>query len=223
MKTLYFEGAGWADADTSKSTNVGNCRIRTAFINNKGRKIYLELTSYTKSKYDVKNKRYPEYEIGHVLGFVDYCFYIDTESKDPCNNCVIRKVERNIKFNYTKEDIIKMINKNLDCSFDNIEALPDLAGYRVHGENRTFNFMEDYNHDVKLIKKREEIKEYFYNLEKSEGKQYPNFSLWVDDKDIHELHLLRHFNGYNKHWSIRTDSENWIDTVTETKLGKYAC
>ena len=29
-KTLYFEGAGWSGADSSKAT-IGNCRIRTAF------------------------------------------------------------------------------------------------------------------------------------------------------------------------------------------------
>jgi len=74
-----------------------------------------------------------------------------------------------------------------------------------------------------VTKLREEIKKHFYDLEKSEGKKYPNFSLWVDEKDIHLLHLLRHFNGYNKHWSIRTDTENWKDSIQETKLGKYAC
>lgn len=43
MKTLYFEGAGWSDTDSS--TNVGNCRIRTAFTNDDGRQIYLEMSS----------------------------------------------------------------------------------------------------------------------------------------------------------------------------------
>ncbi len=41
-KTLYFEGAGW---DGCKAEYNGvNCRIRTAFHNNDGRMIYLELS-----------------------------------------------------------------------------------------------------------------------------------------------------------------------------------
>lgn len=42
MKTLYFEGAGWSEADISKAT-IGNCRIRTAFHTTDGRAVYLEL------------------------------------------------------------------------------------------------------------------------------------------------------------------------------------
>ena len=221
-KVLYFEGAGWSGADISKRT-IGNCRIRTAFINNEGRKIYLEITGYEKSTNDKKINRYPEYQIGDAIGFVDYCFYIDTEEKDPCNNCRIKDIEHNAKFSFTKIGITEMINKKLNCSFETIEVLPDLGGYRVHTDNRGYNMMEDYNYNPELIQKREEIEKHFDELEKSEGKQYPNFSLWVDDNDIYLLHLMRHFNGYNKHWSIRTDAENWKDTITETILGKYAC
>ena len=70
-KVLYFEGAGWSGADISKRT-IGNCRIRTAFINNEGRKIYLEITGYEKSTNDKKINRNPEYQIGDAIGFVDY-------------------------------------------------------------------------------------------------------------------------------------------------------
>lgn len=221
-KVLYFEGAGWADADISKKTDLENCRIRTVFTNNEGRKIYLELISYEKSISDKKINRYPEHQIGDVIGFIDFCFYIDTESKDPCNECTI-EIERKVKFNYCKSDLLKLINEKLNCSFDDIITLNDLSGYRVHGDNRAYNMMENYIYEPKLIEKRKEIHKYFYKLEKSEGKKYPNFSLWVDENDKNILHLLRHFNGYNKHWTIRTDAENWLDTVTETKLGKYAC
>ena len=55
----------------------------------------------------------------------------------------------------------------------------------------------------------------------------PDFSLWVDEKDPGLLHLLRHFNGYNKHWTIRTDTgnklEDWMSTAKETWLGQYGC
>ena len=81
--------------------------------------------------------------------------------------------------------------------------------------------MENYNYKPSLIEKRENIYKHFCQLEKEEGKQYPNFSLWVDEENENELHLLRHFNGYNKHWLITIKSTNW--TQKETILGKYSC
>lgn len=215
-KTLYFEGAGWSKADTSIKT-IGNCRIRTSFINNEGKQIYLEMGSG--SIYSKKHKK----EIERYFLHIDFCFYV-TGGDDDCNNSRIyfdRKDLRN-NYDYSKKDILKWINKNLDCSFDIVEVLPDLGGYNVHG-NKTYNLMENYIYNLELIKKREKIEKYFYDLEKTEGKQYPNFSLWVDDKDFNLLHLLRHFNGYNKHWLIRTDAENWKDSIQESTLGKYAC
>lgn len=220
MKTLYFEGAG---CEGTQRNDIENCRIRTAFTNNTNRKIYLEILSYEKSANDKKIKRYPDYEIGDVIGFVDFAFYIDTESKDPCNECAIKEIERKIQFTYDKKTLLNIVNEKFNCSFDNIIILNSLTGYNVHGDNRTYNLMDDYIYIPELIELRKDIEKHFYELEKSEGKQYPNFSLWVDDKDIHLLHLLRHFNGYNKHWSIRTDIENWKDSIQETQLGKYAC
>jgi len=216
-KTLYFEGAGWSDADISKNT-IGNCRVRTAFINNEGRKIYFEASAAT--IYNEKNKK----EIERYWLYINHVFYI-TGDEDDCNNNRIKFDWQDLRenYNYSKEDITKWINKNLNCNFETIKVLPDLGGYSVHGENRTYNMMEDYNYNPELIRIREEIEKHFYEFEKSEGKKYPNFSLWVDTEDIHLLHLLRHFNGYNKHWSIRTDTDNWKDTITETKLGSYAC
>ena len=213
-KVLYFEGAGWAEADTSKAT-IGNCRVRTAFQNNEGKKIYLELsTGFIYNKKDIE--RYYLH--------IDFCHYI-TEGKDDCNNSRIDFDWQDVKnnYNYSKEDITRWINENLNCNFDTIEVLDDLSGYRVHGENGSCNMIEDYKHIPELIEKRKTIKEYFLNIEKSEGKKYPNFSLWVDDKDLNLLHLLRHFNGYNKHWIIRTDVGNWEDSIQETKLNQYGC
>lgn len=220
-KVLYFEGAGCEGADISKNT-IGNCRIRTAFTNNDGRAIYIEMTAYQKTKYDKKIKRHLEYNVGDYIGFVDICFYIDTDSKDPGNESRILDIERKVKIPYTKEGITNMINENLNCNFDTIEVLPNLAGYRVHGNN-SYNIMENYKHEPTLIEKRKEIKEYFYNLEKEEGKKYPNFSLWVDEKERHILHLLRHFNGYNKHWIIKTNIKNWEKSIKESELGLYGC
>ncbi|BAO04958.1 uncharacterized protein CBO05P1_239 [Clostridium botulinum B str. Osaka05] len=216
-KILYFEGAGWSEADVSKNT-IGNCRIRTSFVNNEEKQIYLEIgAGYI---YNEKHKK----EIERYYLHIDFCFYI-TGGKDDCNNSKIYFDRQDLRnnYNYSKEDILRWVNKNLNCSFYTIEVLPDLGGYRVHGDNGTYNLMENYIYNLELIKKREEIQQYFYDLEKSEGKQYPNFSLWVDDNDVNLLHLLRSFDGYNKHWSIRTDIKNWKDNIQETILGKYGC
>ena len=56
---------------------------------------------------------------------------------------------------------------------------------------------------------------------------YPNFSLWVDEKDPAVLHLLRRFIGNNKHWTIRVGHETTLDdsisSMRETILGEYGC
>ncbi len=214
-KVLYFEGAGWSDADINKET-IGNCRIRTAFTNDKGKDIYLEMET-GRNIYNKKNI------VGYGL-YISYVFHI-TDDKDDCNNSRIPYSREDLQNNYTytKEDILKWINQNLNCSFDTVEVLPDLGGYRVHGHDRTYNMMENYNYSSSLIEKRKVVYDYFYELEQSEGKEYPNFTLWVDDKDVYLLHLLRHFNGYNKHWSIRIDIDDWKNSIQETKLGKYGC
>jgi len=213
-KTLYFEGAGWADCDTSKATDVQNCRIRTAFHNDKGEAIYLEMTSCEVTKRSanyLKSYRY--------AGFVDSCHYIlgdDDENKHSIYN-------RNAKtFEYTKANILSFVN-SLGCSFDKVETLPDLAGYRVFKDHDGYNFGDEFIYNAELTARAQEIEAHFHAPEKSEGKQYPNFSLWVDNEDKGMLHLLRHFPNLNRHWTIRSDVENWQETVTETILGRYAC
>lgn len=211
-KVLYFEGAGCSGTERN---DVINCRIRTAFTNNNGEEIYLELSSAP-----IYNKKEVERHWLHV----DHLFYIINGIGDENING-IRSDWQDLRenYNYTIGDITKWINKHLNCNFDSIEVLPDLAGYRVHGDNRSYNLVDKFEYNKELTVKREEIKKYFYELEKSEGKKYPNFGLWVDADNKNILHLLRHFNGYNKHWTINTDVENWIDSITEAKLGKYGC
>ena len=54
-KTLYFEGAGWGHCN-----DVENCRIRTAFTNKDGKKIYIEFLSgykYTKIEYGENGRK----------------------------------------------------------------------------------------------------------------------------------------------------------------------
>lgn len=227
MKTLYFEGAGWEEAHRGE---IPNCRIRTAFTNNDGKKIYLEILGYEKSVEDEKKyKRYSQYKIGDAIGFIDYCHYITENPEiDDCNKSRL-PCERKADIVFSYQGILNFVNAECNCTFEKIAIANDLSGYRVFQEKYTeikfdrYNYGDEFNYNADLIKLRKEIHEHFYNIEKTEGKQYSNFSLWVDENDIHLLHLLRHYNGYNKHWIIRTDCSNWMDNIQEAKLGQYAC
>ena len=44
LKVLYFEGAGMNTYESGE--DVGNHRIRTAFLNNEGKAIYLEIIGH---------------------------------------------------------------------------------------------------------------------------------------------------------------------------------
>lgn len=184
-KVLYFEGAGCAEAG-----EVANCRIRTAFTNDYGKKIYIELTSYTVEKIDHKKwKRYFEYKVGTVLGFCDYCHYItDDPSVDDCNKSRL-PCERNGEFIYTYEGIRNFINANCNGSFDEIVVLDNLAGYRVFNDNGKKNTLEMYNYgdtfayDAELTEKRiakvaelsEHFKQIFFN------ERYDNTSYYIEN------------------------------------------
>lgn len=241
-KVLYFEGAGWSGAEISKAT-VGNCRIRTAFHLDDGKAVYLEIIASKRTKHS------PSVYKWQYTGFVDCCYYItDDEKNDDCNRH--RIVNRNMDtFEYTEKAILKYVN-SLGASFDAIKVLPDLGGYRVFPEEKScqgpdgYYYGDEFNYDPEMIARREVVYNKVYEIEKDEllcdramnghkfvhspgSVDYPNFSLWVDEFDPGLLHLLRHFNGYNKHWTIRTDVgdklEDWMATAKETRLGNCGC
>lgn len=155
-KVLYFEGAGCVPAG-----EVTNCRIRTAFTNDFGKRIYIEFISYTVTKMDHKKwKRYSEYTVGTVLGFCDYCHYItDDPNIDDCNKSCL-PCERNGEFSYTYEGIKNFINVYCNASFDEIVVLDNLAGYRVFNDsgrkNTTamYNYGDIFAYDKELTEKR---------------------------------------------------------------------
>ncbi len=243
MKTLYFEGAGWSGADISKAT-IGNCRIRTAFHLDDGRRVYLEITG------NAKTKNSPPCYRWEYTGFATYCFYItDDEPNDDCNKHSIRLTDRRRIFEYTEKAILKLVN-SLGASFDAVKVVPDLGGYRVFASDRSrrgpdgYYYGDEFQFDPELNAKREAVHDWVYRMEKDElqadwdarGGRFvhmpgraasPNFSLWVDEKDPGLLHLLRHFNAHNRHWTIRTDVgdtlEDCLATMQETHLGKYGC
>lgn len=243
-KTLYFEGAGWSGADISKAT-VGNCRIRTAFHLDDGRAVYLEINGTERTKYSPLEVYRWQY-----TGFVTDCFYItDDEPNDDCNKHSIRLTDRKRIFEYTEAAILKFVN-NLGASFEAVKVVPDLGGYRVFPGSHSCNgsdgyyYGDEFHFDPEMTARRELVHKWVYDLELTElredrksgagkfchspsGSDFPNFSLWVDEFDAGLLHLLRHFTGRNKHWTIRTDVgdtlDDWLGTMTEAVLGRYAC
>lgn len=185
-KVLYFEGAGWSGADISKAT-VGNCRIRTAFHLDNGKAVYLEIIASTNAKTNP-----PVY-----TGWVDSCHYITGSSED-CN-CSRVKVARG-RFEYNHAEILRFVN-SLGCSFDAIEVAPDLGGYRAMKEDFRYR-MEDYNWgdefylDRDLLAARETVDAYMFQQEQRiTGREYPAYSLWVDEDDPAILHFDSHYKG----------------------------
>jgi len=249
-KVLYFEGAGWSGAGISKVT-VGNCRIRTAFHLDDGKTVYLEIIASERTMNSPSSHKW------QYTGFVDCCHYItDDVPNDDCNkhHVILLRKKRgvgsgNTTFEYTEDEILHFVN-SLGASFDTIKVLPDLGGYRVFPEEKTcqgpdgYYYGDEFNYDPEMIARRKAVYDKVYDIEKDEllcdramnGHKfvhspgivdYPNFSLWVDEFNPGLLHLLRHFNGYNKHWTIRTDVgdklEDWMATAKETSLGRYGC
>lgn len=213
MKILYFEGAGYEGAERSKNT-IGNCRIRTAFHLDDGRGIYLEITCSTSNEIYRKRKKI----IGDLqyIGFVDFVHYItDDVPNDDCNKHTLPNM-KNKHFPYDFKSILAFVN-SLGASFDDVMVLPNLAGYRVHSKDykKRYNYADEFTPDWRAIGKACEIYNYFYNLEKEEGKKFPNFSLYNDEEDKTKLHLVRHYNNYNKEWIVDASSDSWLSTMIE--------
>lgn len=258
-KILYFEGAGMAEAETSKNT-IGNCRIRTAFRLDDGQAVYLEILG---NKVSPNNRKMRVNGVNRYAweytGYVDSCHYIvDFTSTNDCNNNRILTPDDDTvylqdrmprrTFEYSERDILRFVN-SLGASFNGIQVVNDLGGYRVFKEDPPrgsciYNFQEDFTYDPALIERRKAVHDVVYRIEKAEreedlrskggkfvhsplGHTYPNFSLWVDRTRTDQLHLMRHYNGHNRHWLITIGddgtAEDWVNCAAECQLGKYGC
>lgn len=182
MKILYFEGAG---CEGTRYNDVENCRIRTAFTNDGGKKIYLEMWCGTENVYRTKSLRgnkelkNPVLERTYHSIVCDFCHYITGDPED-CNKNRLECERKRTYTEWTKENILQFVNKNCNCSFDKVIILPFLTEYSPHGEkHNTCNMMEDFVYDEEFTKrceaKREEMQSYF----KSFG--INNTSYWVKD------------------------------------------
>ena len=182
-KTLYFEGAGCvARAD------VPNCRIRTAFHLDNGNAVYLEISGMETTRCTA-----PIYQRFTNYAVVDHCFCIIGTWDD---GTVRHKSERSgYSFEYCRKNILDFVN-SLGASFDAIEVLPDLAGYRVHGDGRNqYNFADEFIFDEYKLEQRQRVYEGIQAREAARGEKRPCFSLWVDLEDPDVLHYHNCRNG----------------------------
>lgn len=131
-KTLLFEGAGCVPRG-----DLENCRIRTAFTNDEGKQIYLEILGMETTKSSA-----PKFQQFTNYGWADHCFYIGEDNAPE----FILPIQRNGSFEYCRAEILRFVNTNLHCSFDDIDISNGCApgAYRVFGDKSKYNFMEDY-------------------------------------------------------------------------------
>ncbi|HFL2524753.1 TPA: hypothetical protein ACG3IY_001219 [Clostridioides difficile] len=171
-KILLFEGAAMNIYE--EGSDVGNYRIRTAFINDNGDKIYLELGGNLQNC--KTSKRFGWYT------HIDHCFNISVSNDEN-----VSRIKLNNTFfkGYSKRDLTNYINENLNCKFDTIEVLDWMEGYRVHGKNRNeFNLMDDH----KLNRKRTIARNKAYEkidkeIREKLGEKYSKISLDSMDED----------------------------------------
>lgn len=187
-KTLYFEGAG---LDSCKSEYNGiNCRIRTAFHDNKNRMIYLELGGCHPNKFEIKKAKTDKINLSNTYLYVDIAHYITDDSTiDDCNNNNIKTIpfEEMIKIPYTLENIKSFINKHFKSNFDEVVVLDNLAGYRVftginNNTSKQYNFGDCFNYDEELTKKRKKkVSELSEQFTRIFNREYDNTSFYIEN------------------------------------------
>lgn len=197
-KILYFEGAGCVPCN-----DVENCRIRTAFTNKEGKKIYIEFiqgckvtkVEYSKNGRKLKNPKYIS-ENGYLT--CDFCFYItDDKTIDDCNYSRVKcddgkNVERNMdieKVKYTKENILQFVNKYCNADFDKIVVLDNLAGFRAmndsYGVYSSYNYGDEFVYNKDLTKRRiEKVKELEKKFAKIFNEPYSNASFYIENDKL---------------------------------------
>ena len=173
-KALYFEGAGCVARG-----DVPNCRIRTAFHLDDGTAVYLEISGMETTRCSA-----PMYRKFKNYGVIDHLHYTNCSAGDDRQDFGL---DRTFAFEYTQENILSLVN-SLGASFDAIEVLPDLAGYRVHADKGGYNFGDEFRKDDELLEARQAIDAQIREKELARGEKRPCYSLWVDSEDPAILH-----------------------------------
>lgn len=187
-KTLYFEGAG---LDSCKSEYNGiNCRIRTAFHDNKNRMICLELWGCHPNKAQLQKAKLHNIELPNTYLYVDHVYYItDDLTIDDCDSNRIKTIpfEEMIKIPYTLENIKSFINKHFKSNFDEVVVLDDLAGYRVFtginsNTSKKYNFGDCFDYDEELTEKRKKkVLELSEQFKRIFNQKYDNTSFYIEN------------------------------------------
>lgn len=125
MKKLIFEGAGWSESESSG--DVGNCRIRATFNNDKGQQVYLELIGTKTHKYMLPSLLHYQ-----IAGHVSHLFY--TADHDKGYSESLSKFERH-NFEWKKKNIISFLNA-IGCSYKDIEVRSDWCGFSPTGKHK---------------------------------------------------------------------------------------
>ena len=177
IKVLFFEGAGCVERG-----EVENCRIRTAFVNDEGKGIYLELMGF-----DVTAKSPDKHKVYKTAGFVDFCHYTEQKKENGWLNYVpIKEVERGENFEYSKQGILNFVNEKLNCSFTEIKVLDSFDGYRVHKDGGGYNFIEEFEYKPEIAAaRRAKYNEVDMQIRKQLCEKYSKISLNdMDDESI---------------------------------------
>ena len=199
MKILFFEGAGCVPRG-----DVENCRIRTAFTNDKGVRIYLELSGMEVTKHTADRlKCYTN------VAFVDHCHYINGGKYD--YEDIVRDCERKVNFEYTKQEILNFVNNRLHCSFEQVIILDMFDGYRVHAGKGSYNFMEDFLYNPeKAAKARIAFEKIDMKLREQMGEKYSIINLHsIGESDL----TVRCYADANRMRQHGLDPDNRYITV----------
>lgn len=117
-KLIKFEGAGWAGADTSKATDMGNCRVRTTFVNDHGKKIYLEMGYFDNRERKSKSRWHYGYDMPWRI---DFLFYCDRDRSVGCSEEF--KDDYRMVREFNKKNVLEFINRVCEASFEEIETV----------------------------------------------------------------------------------------------------
>lgn len=116
-KVIKFEGAGWEGADTSKATDMLNCRVRTTFINDLGKEIYLEIGCYDNRKRTSQGRWHYGFD---MPWHIDFLFYT-SERNIGCSKEFSEDYRTVREFN--KKNVLEFINRVCKASFEEIETI----------------------------------------------------------------------------------------------------
>ena len=180
----------------SGTKELQNCRIRTVLQNDKQKYIYIEISAREVTKYDKQRKFLFNYKIGESAAFITHVFYINDLNETANENKTGISHLRDQHLKYTKADLLEYINKNLDCSFNDLIILND-TDYMAHAD-KGYNLANYYIYDEEIEKQHLKVKNYFKEIDKKHlHGSYSNFSYMRNYKNKKAASVLLHYNGYN--------------------------